>query len=107
MYISPEDFDLVLKGIKTKTSRLGDRREIWKIGSTITLQENSENYHRYLYIKITENYIKKLHEVNQLEAMKIGAYTIGDHFKDFCTAYKDEINDAQDTLISIIGFEVI
>jgi hypothetical protein len=102
LYISPGDMDLVLKGRKTATSRLGDRTDMWPKGKVITLASNGDD--RMLYIEITYNDLMDLGSINDTKAGTIGDYDSAGHYADFVSIYPDADRTSG---ISLVGFYVL
>lgn len=102
LYVTPYDFSLALRGVKTATSRLGDRRELWPVGSELDLVDNENG--AGLRIRIVYNEVMELGDINDTHAGTIGGYDTPRHWDDFTSIYE---GSGGSTVISLVGFLVI
>ena len=72
MYASPSDYQLIVNGIKTATSRYGIRKE-FKVGKIMKVMKNDES-EDFLIIEITEIHHSTLETVGGFYTNKIGNY---------------------------------
>jgi len=103
MYVSASDFDLAVRGRKTATSRLGDRRELWPVGAVIQLRSN-ENEDNTLFVEITYNYLTTLASIGVPTAGTIGSDSVEAHYDDFTNVYP---GSDEDSALSVVGFRVL
>lgn len=106
LYVSPSDFNLVLKGIKTATTRLGDRSQMWPVGCEVELV-NNDDITRRLRIRIVYNEQMTLDKVDDRIANTVGGYGAESHFRDFNDVYEKYHLPACDVDISLVGFFVL
>lgn len=102
LYVTPGDFDLATWGVKTATSRLGDRRELWPVGSTILIVDNERGAYRC--IEIVYNVLMKLDQISVAQAGNIGGYGVHDHYEDFTSIYPESDGTTE---LSLVGFRLI
>lgn len=103
LYVTPSDYALACQGIKTATTRLGDRSEFWPVGSEISLI-NNENDDDRLHIRVVYNDQMTLEEVTDCHAQTIGGYDRAAHWEDFAGVYGDV---DENTELSLVGFLVL
>ena len=104
MYVTPSDFELVLRGLKTATSRAGDRREFWPVGKEIAVVDNQDES-RFLPIEVVYNFVTTLDDVTPTQAGNIGGgYSLEDHATDFMSVYPDSDSNTE---LSVVGFRVL
>jgi len=102
LFVTPKDFNLALNGVKTATSRLGDRRELWPVGSKIRLVDNKRGLH--WKIEITYNILMTLDQISISQAGNIGGYNVTEHLMDFTSIYP---GSSCKTELSLVGFRLL
>lgn len=102
-YVTPHDFNLAVKGIKTASSRIGDRRRVWPVGHRLALVDNQDE-NRRTSIEITYNVPMKLCFITPTQAFNIGGYSTSKHYEDFVSVYADS---GPETDLSLVGFRVL
>jgi hypothetical protein len=106
IYVSPGDFDLVLRKHKTATSRLGNKSDMYDVNQKVNITENVEP-DRSVKAVITNVIMTPLKHVTTCEAYKIGRYSIVEHAIDFTNIYASLGNNiTPDTLLTIIEFAI-
>lgn len=100
LYVTPSDFELAIGGIKTATSRKGDRQAQYPIGRVILLMCNVTD--ACIKVRITNVYLKRLANVRECDAIAIGNYGVEAHRQDYVGIYGEP---AADENISIVHFE--
>lgn len=94
-------------GVKTCTSRYGDRRNEYPIGEVFDFKSNGTS--ETLKIKILRVDVKEIKDTTSEEAKAVGNYSWVDHINDLYTIYHGELGREfnENTLISLVYFEVI
>jgi hypothetical protein len=100
LFVTNSDFNLIAQGQKTATSRLGDRRSLWPIGSKILIEDQDG---LRLFAVITHNFVTFLDAVDDRIAVTIGEYGSQGHREDFLNIYPEYTDDIG---LSIVGFKV-
>lgn len=100
--VSPGGFNQAMEGLKTATSRLGDRRAMWPQGAMVTLRDNGSGDETMA--QITYNILTTLEKVNDTVAGTVGCCSASDHRDEFRDIYP---GSDYDTEISIVGFRVL
>jgi hypothetical protein len=103
MYVTPHDFDLVVNGTSTATTRIGDRRKIWPVRHRLVIVDNTKNDRR-LEAEIVYNELMNLRDVSRTQAGTIGGYGIKEHYDDFTSIYSGSDDS---TILSLVGFRVL
>ena len=105
--IQHSDWLMAKDGIKTCTSRYGDRTSEYSIGEVFNFVDNDTD--ETLKILIEEVKLKTLKGVTSQEALAIGNYTWADHVADFYGIYGLKLGRKVDenTVLSLIYFKVI
>lgn len=104
MYVTPHDFDLAKAGVKTATTRDGDRRGLWPVGKGIEIRDN-EDESRVMVARIVYNEQMTLGKINDRQAQTIGGYGVTFHWVDFDAVYGPGVES--DHELSLVGFLVL
>lgn len=106
LQIQHADWLLAREGVKTCTSRYGDRRSEYIEGNIYSFVSNDSG--ESLPIKITRTEVKSLKDVTSAEAKAIGNYGWAEHVADFHGIYGTKLGRPVDetTELTLIFFEV-
>lgn len=100
------DWEMAKRGVKTCTSRYGDRTAEYPVGEIFDFTSNETG--EVLKIKITKVVRSRLKDVTSEEAKAIGDYSWADHVADVYGIYAvklgREVNE--NTIFSLVHFEI-
>ena len=88
----------MISGLKTATSRLGDRSELYAVDQTIKVEDNVDG--RFRMCIIHDIFYIRLRDITLEMSGRIGAYTPQEHMEDFCTIYPGSTAETFLTYIS-------
>lgn len=105
--MSGADFDGAKNGLKTCTSRYGDKTQDYDVGSVVCAINNDDN--STMNLVIDGIVVKLLRDVTTEEAFAIGQYSRDAHYDDFYEVYHNKIGRAVDgnTTLTLIYFHTL